>query len=117
MQVIAAALEQSRGFGPASHSRPSIRARRGARSRHACDSQCRVGTPPLRVIRVDRGAVTERLLLGDGAWIGYVNLVPVVIAFGEEAVMPQPRETIMESAFSADAGRMMSPGSEEAIRP
>ena len=61
--------------------------------------------------------VAEELLLGDGAWIGYVNLVPVVIAFGEEPVIAQLRETITESAVSADAGRMMGPGSEEAVLP
>ena len=58
-----------------------------------------------------------RLLLCDDAWIGYVDLVPVVIAFGEEPVIPQLRETVTEGTVSADASRMMSPGSEEAVLP
>ena len=40
-----------------------------------------------------------------------------MIAFGEEAVIPQLRDTITESAVSADAGRVMCPGSEETVRP
>ena len=34
----------------------------------------------LRAIRVERGVLAERLLLDDRARIGYVNLVPVVVA-------------------------------------
>ena len=57
------------------------------------------------------------ILFGYGAWIGKANLVPVVIAFGEKPVIPQLRNSLTERAVSADAGRMMSPGSEEAVPP
>jgi hypothetical protein len=76
-----------------------------------------VGSRSLRVVRVDHGVVAEHVLLGGGAWIGYVNLVPVVIPLGEEPVIPQLQETITESAVSADAGRVMSPGFKEAVLP
>ena len=58
-----------------------------------------------------------RVLLGDGAWIGYVNLVPIVIAFGEEPVIPQLCEPITEATVPAHACRMMSPSPEEAVLP
>lgn len=58
-----------------------------------------------------------RPLVGRGVWIGYVDLVPVVISLRQEPVIPQVRETIRGGAVSTDAGRMMSVGSEEAMLP
>jgi len=45
-----------------------------------------------------------------------VNLIPVVITFGEEPIIPQLCETITEHAVSADAGRVKGSGPEEAVR-
>ena len=54
-------------------------------------------------------------LLAGGVWIGDVDLVPVVIAFREKPISPQLCDTIAESAVSADARRVIGPGSEEAV--
>ena len=63
-----------------------------------------LGTPrPIPSVRQRPGGVSldgdetaERLLFDDGAWIGHVDLVPVVIASGEEAVIPQLCETVAQ---------------------
>jgi hypothetical protein len=57
------------------------------------------------------------LLRGHGVRIGYANLVPVVVASGEEPVIPKLPEAIAECGISADAGRMISATSEEAVPP
>jgi hypothetical protein len=97
-----AAAEPPAGTDPLRHPRQLTRdgwvsAARGAGAAAGCRSQPR--------------------LFGDGAWIGKANLVPVVIAFGQEPVVPQLSNTLTERAVSTNAGRMMGPSSEEAVLP